>query len=180
MFARVDCYQSRDICSFLKVHQVPEMRLIANEQTPFDGRSLDIAVEENVDTYLNRYLGTFISLNGGLNNKYGRDNTLDELAHEFMNGDSEEEYKAVMKKVLKIKKQHPASFRYYKIMKEILTNGVSALDTERASIEAELAALPLEGKEYAKARGMQNVITQFEKIEIVPGEVVGIALIHQV
>ena len=134
MFARVDCYHSRDICSFLKVQQVPDMRLIANEQTPFDGRSLDIAADENADTYLHRYLGTFISLNGGLNNKYGRDGVLDELAHEFMNGDSEEDYKAVMKKVLKIKKQHPASFRYYKIMKEILTNGVDALDAERAAV----------------------------------------------
>lgn len=77
-----------------------------------------------------------------------------------------------MKKVLKIKKQHPASFRYYKIMKEVLTNGPSAIDVERAKVEAELASLPKEGKEYAKARGMQNVITQFEKIEIKKGEVV--------
>lgn len=57
-------------------------------------------------------------------------------------------------------------------MKEVLTNGPSAIDVERAKVEAELASLPKEGKEYAKARGMQNVITQFEKIEIKKGEVV--------
>lgn len=77
-----------------------------------------------------------------------------------------------MKKVLKIKKQHPASFRYYKIMKEVLSHGIEALAKEKESIEAELASLPKEGKEYAKARGMQNVLTQFEKIEIKKGEVV--------
>lgn len=84
LFARVDCYQSRDICSFLNIQQVPEMRLIPNDHTEFDGRALDLGADENVDSYLNRYLGTFIDLEGGLNNKYGRDSLLDDLAHEFM------------------------------------------------------------------------------------------------
>lgn len=149
------------------------MRLMPNDHTSFDGRSLDIAAGENVDIYLNRYLGTFVDLEGGLNNQYGRDAVLDDLAHQFMNGENEEDYKAVMKKVLKIKKQHPASFRYYKIMKEILTNGVSAIESIRADVEGQLASLGKEGKEYAKVRGMQNVLAQFEKIEIVKGEVVG-------
>ena len=83
-FARVDCYASRDICSFLKIQQVPDMHLLPNEHTTFDGRSIDIQSGENIDTYLNRYLGTFISLEGGLNSKYGRDDVLDDLAHEFM------------------------------------------------------------------------------------------------
>ena len=56
----------------------------SNEHTTFDGRSVDIQCGENIDTYLNRYLGTFISLEGGLNSKYGRDDVLDDLAHEFM------------------------------------------------------------------------------------------------
>lgn len=84
VFARVDCYASRDICSFLKIQQVPEMHLLPNDHTTFDGRSVDIQSGENIDTYLNRYLGTYISLEGGLNSKYGRDDILDDLAHEFM------------------------------------------------------------------------------------------------
>ena len=85
---------------------------------------------------------------------------------------TEEHYQAIMKKVYKIRKQHPASFRYYKLMKEVVSKGVDGLQEERERIEAKLASLPKEGKEYAKARGMQNVLTQFEKIEIKKGEVV--------
>lgn len=85
---------------------------------------------------------------------------------------TEEHYQTIMKKVYKIRKQHPASFRYYKLMKEVVSKGVNALEEEKQQIEAELASLPKEGKEYAKARGMQNVLTQFEKIEIKKGEVV--------
>ena len=77
-----------------------------------------------------------------------------------------------MKKVLAIKKQHPASFRYYKIMKEVLTNGITAIDEQKRELKRELASLPLEGKEYSKAKGMLNVANQFEKIEIKKGEVV--------
>ena len=69
----------------MKIKQVPEMRLISNGQTVFDGRSLDFESEENIDSYLNRYLNTFYDIQGGLNSKYGRDNVLDDLAHEFMN-----------------------------------------------------------------------------------------------
>ena len=77
-----------------------------------------------------------------------------------------------MKKVIAIKKHHPASFRYYKIMKEVLTNGVKAIDEQKNELKRELASLPLEGKEYSKAKGMLNVANQFEKIEIKKGEVV--------
>lgn len=45
---------------------------------------MDLANGENIDSYLNQYLGTFVDLEGGLNAKYGRDNVLDDLAHEFM------------------------------------------------------------------------------------------------
>ena len=85
VFAHVDCMVSRDICSYLQIKQVPEMRLLPNDQLSFDGRSVDFEREENIDSYLNRYLNTFYDINGGLNKKYGRDDLLDDFAHEFMN-----------------------------------------------------------------------------------------------
>ena len=78
-----------------------------------------------------------------------------------------------MKKILKLKAKHPASFRYYKLMKELITNGDEALEREKMAVESELAKLPKEGKEYNKMRAMQNVIRQFMKVEIKEGEVVG-------
>ena len=82
---------------------------------------------------------------------------------------------------------HPALEAVITVDEEVGMEGASALDVtdlkadylinidneeEKQQIEAELASLPKEGKEYAKARGMQNVLTQFEKIEIKKGEVV--------
>lgn len=84
LFARVDCYRSRDICTFLKIQQVPELRLIPNESLKIESRSMDLANGENIDSYLNQYLGTFVDLEGGLNGKYGRETILDDLAHQFM------------------------------------------------------------------------------------------------
>ena len=54
---------------------------------------------------------------------------------------TEEHYQAIMKKVYKIRKQHPASFRYYKLMKEVVSKGVNALEEEKQQIEAELVCL---------------------------------------
>ena len=78
-----------------------------------------------------------------------------------------------MKKILKLKAKHPASFRYYKLMKQIMADGESAVEKEKTTVENALAKMPKEGKEYNKLRAMQNVIRQFVKLDIKEGEVVG-------
>ena len=78
-----------------------------------------------------------------------------------------------MKKVLKLKTKHPASFRYYKVMKLVMVDGDLAVDHEKSETEKALTSLPKEGKDYSKLRGMQNVLRQFIKITIEPGKVVG-------
>ena len=79
-----------------------------------------------------------------------------------------------MKKILKLKAKHPASFRYYKLMKQIMADGESAVEKEKMTVENALAEMPKEGKEYNKLRAMQNVIRQFVKLDIKEGEVVSI------
>ena len=79
-----------------------------------------------------------------------------------------------MKKILKLKAKHPASFRYYKLMKEVMADGESVIEKEKTSVESALADMPKEGKEYNKLRAMQNVIRQFVKLEIKEGEVVSV------
>ena len=77
-----------------------------------------------------------------------------------------------MKKVLKLKTKHPASFRYYKVMKMVMVDGDSAVEKEKTETDEALMNLPKEGKEYSKLRGMQNVLRQFIKITFEPGKVV--------
>lgn len=77
-----------------------------------------------------------------------------------------------MKKVLKLKTKHPASFRYYKVMKMVMVDGDSAVEKEKTATDEALMNLPKEGKEYSKLRGMQNVLRQFIKITFEPGKVV--------
>ena len=78
-----------------------------------------------------------------------------------------------MKKILKLKAKHPASFRYYKLMKQVMADGENAIEKEKMTVESALSKMPKEGKEYNKLRAMQNVIRQFMKLEIKEGEVVG-------
>ena len=94
LFARIDCSASRELCSYFGVQMIPEMRLLPKDKTMKNVKPLDVRAGEQIDSYLNHYLGravirdsplgTFISGKGGLNNKYGRDSELDELAHAFM------------------------------------------------------------------------------------------------
>ena len=184
-FASVDCSRNRNICSYYGIRMVPELKLIPTKDLAFDDKTVDFQHGEQIDSYLNRYFGTFISLKGGLNERYGRDSVLDELAHDFMTvheskgsdrQGNEEERKQIMKKVLKLKTKHPASFRYYKVMKLVMVDGDSAVDQEKNETEKALANLPKEGKEYSKLRGMQNVLRQFINITVEPGKVVGSGL----
>ena len=90
----MDCSLSQSVCEYLQVQMLPEIRLFNNSRTPFDGKILDFRRREGIDSYLNRYLGfhcfhlsragTFLRSAGGLNEKYGRDDMLDVLAHSFM------------------------------------------------------------------------------------------------
>ena len=84
-FASVDCSRNRNICTYYGIRMVPELKLIPTKDIAFDDKTVDFQHGEQIDGYLNRYFGTFISLKGGLNERYGRDSVLDELAHEFMN-----------------------------------------------------------------------------------------------
>ena len=84
MFASVNCNEHRNICGYHNVRMVPELKLLPGKDIQFDDKSLDFQKGEQIDNYLNRYLGTFISKEGGLNEKYGRDELLDDLAHEFI------------------------------------------------------------------------------------------------
>ena len=76
-----------------------------------------------------------------------------------------------MKQVLKIKALHPAAFRYYKVMKKVVQEGEEAIEKEKAEVEKQLEEMKKEGKEYAKLRGMENVLHQFIKVDIKKGEV---------
>lgn len=94
MFALIDCKDNRDLCSYFRIQMIPEMRLLPKDKSMKDVKPLDVRAGEQMDSYLNRYLGhchhdalsvgTFISSKGGLNTKYGRDSDLDELAYSFM------------------------------------------------------------------------------------------------
>lgn len=77
-----------------------------------------------------------------------------------------------MKSVLRIKNKHPASFRYYKVMKGVVADGLDFIEEERERTAKALEGMKKEGKEYAKLRGMQNVLSQFEKVEFIEGHVV--------
>ena len=57
MFARVDCSVSQNVCEYMQVTMIPEIRLLNNTSTPFDGKILDFRRNEQIDNYLNRYLG---------------------------------------------------------------------------------------------------------------------------
>ena len=81
-------------------------------------------------------------------------------------------YKRVMKQVLKAKQNHPASFRYYKIMKNVAKSGPDFVLEERQRVQTAIEAVDEDSKEYAKLRAMQNVLTQFERVEITPHTVV--------
>ena len=81
-------------------------------------------------------------------------------------------YKRVMKQVLKAKQSHPAAFWYYKIMKNVAKNGPNFVIEERERIQRAVEAVDEDSKEYAKLRAMQNVLTQFEHVEIAPHAVV--------
>ena len=83
-----------------------------------------------------------------------------------------ENHKRVMKQVLKIKGSHPAAFRYYKVMKMVMQEGEEAIEKEKQKVETELAGMEKEGKEYAKLRGMENVLHQFIKVELKKGDVI--------
>lgn len=87
LFTSVDCSVNRNLCSYYSIRMVPEMKLIPSKGISFDDKTLDFQHGEQLDSYLNRYLGTFLSMSGGLNERYGRDSVLDDLAHSFMNVD---------------------------------------------------------------------------------------------
>ena len=78
-----------------------------------------------------------------------------------------------MRRILKLKAKHPASFRYYKVMKEVMTSGDGAVAEEKEKTEKALRGMAKEGKEYAKLRGMENVLRQFVKLGFEKGKVVG-------
>lgn len=78
-----------------------------------------------------------------------------------------------MRRILKLKAKHPASFRYYKVMKEVMTSGDSAVAEEKEKTEKALKGMQKEGKEYAKLKGMENVLRQFAKLDFEKGKVVG-------
>lgn len=93
LFASVDCSENRNLCSYYSIRMVPEMKLVPSKGVSFDDKTLDFQHGEQLDSYLNRYLGTFLSMSGGLNERYGRDSVLDDLAHSFMNVDANTECK---------------------------------------------------------------------------------------
>ena len=74
--------------------------------------------------------------------------------------------------MLRIKNKHPASFRYYKVMKGVVADGLDFIEEEKERTEKALEGMKKEGKEYAKLRGMQNVLSQFEKVEFIKNHVV--------
>ena len=78
-----------------------------------------------------------------------------------------------MKQVLRAKQRHPASFRYYKVMKGVVQSGAQFVEEERENVQRAIDRLgEMESKEYAKLRAMQNVLTQFERVDIIPQTVV--------
>lgn len=60
-----------------------------------------------------------------MNTLFGREEPLDELAHAYMEAETRKDKLKVMKRVSKLKNTYRASYRYYKVMKEV---GVSLED----------------------------------------------------
>ena len=50
-----------------------------------------------------------------------------------------------MRRILKLKAKHPASFRYYKVMKEVMTSGDGAVAEEKEKTEKALRGMAKEG-----------------------------------
>ena len=69
-----------------------------------------------------------------------------------------------MKRVVKLRNQYRAAYRYYKVMKILVREGEEALRRELASVEESLEKTELFDKEYKKLVAMENVIRQFEAI----------------
>lgn len=82
-FNRIDCSLSHDLCDELQIAQVPNMFFLPAEGVAYNNTFPRLPTADSIILYLNDLLGTHRVLDGGLDEDFGRDATLDALANEF-------------------------------------------------------------------------------------------------
>ena len=117
VFARLDCSDCLSFCRSKGVENVLGYRFEPAAGTVFDGEQLKSIYGQDITDYVNRHIGTDISLLGGMDENYGRVKTLDKLASAFNEASSDEQKKAIMKKTAKLRKRYRNTSKYYQIMK---------------------------------------------------------------
>ncbi|KAK8819997.1 hypothetical protein WA538_002096 [Blastocystis sp. DL] len=165
IFAKVNCLETPGMCGFFNAPKVPAFRYLPFNTTGPAVKQPHFEQGEDMIDYLNAELGTFVSHNGGLNQLYGREPVLDTFAHSFMEMTERKERLRIMKKVANLKNVYRASYKYYKLMKDIVRHGEETLTEELETIEKEMKEIQEEGKEYAKLVARRNVAHQFVRID---------------
>ena len=82
-FNRIDCSLSRDLCEELGVVNVPNMLFLPAEGVEYNNTYPRLPSADSLILYLNDLLGTHRVIDGGLDEDFGRDKMLDELAQRF-------------------------------------------------------------------------------------------------
>lgn len=82
-FNRIDCSLSHDLCDELQIDRVPNMFFLPAEGVAYNNTFPRLPTADSIILYLNDLLGTHRVLDGGLDEDFGRDATLDALANEF-------------------------------------------------------------------------------------------------
>ena len=83
-FARIDCSLMHGLCEDLKVVSTPSMIFLPAEGVAYNNTFPRLPTVDSIVLYLNEILGTHRTVDGGLDDTYGLNAQLNELAEEFM------------------------------------------------------------------------------------------------
>ena len=84
-FGRIDCSLMHDLCEELNVGDTPSMLFLPAENVEYNHTFPRLPTVDSIVLFLNEHLGTHRVVDGGLDETYGRDAVLDELAEQFLN-----------------------------------------------------------------------------------------------
>lgn len=74
-----------DLCEELHVGDTPSMIFLPAENVEYNHTFPRLPTVDSIVLFLNEHLGTHRVVDGGLDETYGRDDVLDELADQFLN-----------------------------------------------------------------------------------------------
>ncbi|KNB45677.1 disulfide isomerase [Blastocystis sp. subtype 4] len=163
-FGRIDCSLMHDLCEELNVGDTPSMLFLPAENVEYNHTFPRLPTVDSIVLFLNEHLGTHRVVDGGLDETYGRDAVLDELAEQFLNGNVETRQE-IMHRVRKERKLYKNSAIYYSIMKDIIANDPTIIYDRINSTVYTLDPLPVTDEKYAPTVARLNILHQFEPIE---------------